>query len=328
VDNTSLKLATITLTNASAQDVLSFGTLPTGITRSVDSLVGGVLTVQLSATSGASVASFQTALRQLTYSNTSENPNTAARFLSVTVDDDTSAVGVSNIATRTINVTSVNDAPTITPLTEPLSATEQISFALSGGALAVADVDTTSLTVTVSVNSGTLSATLGSNTDVTLNTVSSSSISLTGSAAQINQVLVGANSANLSYVINSDAPVGSDQLTVTVTDGLLSSSKTQTIAITAVNDAPVLDLSGASVAGYDGTAMFSSGLGAVALAPVAAMSDADSTNFKSIVVSIASGDRQANDVLGLNLAASQKLSSAGFTSSYSNGCGLRGYNRI
>jgi hypothetical protein len=65
--------------------------------------------------------------------------------------------------------------------------------------------------------------------------------------------------------------------------------------------------------------MFSSGLGAVALAPVAAISDSDSTNFKSIVVTIASSDRQANDVLGLNLAASQKLSSAGFTSTYTNG---------
>jgi len=124
IDSLLLQQATITLSNASAQDVLSFGTLPTGITRLADSLVSGVLTVQLSAASGASAASFQAALRQLSYSNTSENPSTTARVLNVSVDDDTSAAGVSNIATRTINVTSVNDAPTITPLVEPLSATE------------------------------------------------------------------------------------------------------------------------------------------------------------------------------------------------------------
>ena len=89
---------------ATGQDVLAFSN-QLGISGTWDAATG-VLTLS----GNASAADYQTALRSVTYVNTSEQPGTATRTVGFTVRD---ALQTSNTATRDITVAAVNDAPVI-----------------------------------------------------------------------------------------------------------------------------------------------------------------------------------------------------------------------
>ena len=74
--------ATITITNVKPGDVLSIsGPLPAGI--SDGGFAGGVLTL----TGTASLAAYETAIKQVVFSSASENPDTSPRTISVTATD-------------------------------------------------------------------------------------------------------------------------------------------------------------------------------------------------------------------------------------------------
>ena len=146
----------------------------------------------------------------------------------------------------TINIVSVNDAPTATIAAPSYAATEQISLTLEGTGLSVADVDAGAgiLTASLSVVSGTLNVSAGTS-GVSVLGSGSDSVTLTGTLTQINDLLAGNFGATASYVINSDAPPASDTLTLSVDDGgntgsggAQTASASVTIDITAVNDAP------------------------------------------------------------------------------------------
>ena len=109
-DSTTLTGATITLTNAQAGDLLSVGALPGGISSSIS---GNVVTLSGTAT----LADYQTAIRAVGYSSTSENPSTVDRLVTVVTSGDFGAS--SNVATATISVAAVNDAPRIDDATWP-----------------------------------------------------------------------------------------------------------------------------------------------------------------------------------------------------------------
>jgi hypothetical protein len=99
--------ATIVLTNAQAGDVLNVPVnLPGNITRTIDTSVPGRITVTM--TGAESIANYQAAIQQVTFSSTSQNPSTVGRTIQVTVRD---SFLNSNVATSTIHVVSVNDAP-------------------------------------------------------------------------------------------------------------------------------------------------------------------------------------------------------------------------
>ncbi len=124
---------------AGAQDVLAFSN-QLGITGSYNA-TAGVLTLSGS----TSVANYQTALRSVTYQNTSDFPNTTPRTISFTVTDGTS----SGVATRMINVFAVNDAPVLTAA-NPTDSTDEntpITLALSSfinagaGSTTITDID-------------------------------------------------------------------------------------------------------------------------------------------------------------------------------------------
>ena len=95
--------ATVAITGnfASGQDVLAF-TNQLGITGNYNSGTG-VLTL----TGTTTVANYQTALRSVTYENSSNDPSTAPRTVTFTANDGTST----GSATRGITVNAVNDAP-------------------------------------------------------------------------------------------------------------------------------------------------------------------------------------------------------------------------
>jgi hypothetical protein len=139
VDSTTLASATVTLTNAQAGDVLAAGGMPAGITASVS---GNVVTL----TGTASLAAYQTALRAITFANTSENPSTTARLINVVVNDGTSS---STAATATIQVTALNDAPVATGTA--LTGTEDTALVFSWANFGVSDVDSATASLGVRV---------------------------------------------------------------------------------------------------------------------------------------------------------------------------------
>uniref|UniRef100_UPI0012E03D0B DUF4347 domain-containing protein n=1 Tax=Myxosarcina sp. GI1 TaxID=1541065 RepID=UPI0012E03D0B len=104
-DDTNIEFAVITLTNPQASDLLAIGSLPGGITGSYDSA-----TQTVTLTGSATLANYQTAIRAVTFSNTSDNPSTTPRTVTVVVNDGETN---SNTATTTINVTAVNDPPVL-----------------------------------------------------------------------------------------------------------------------------------------------------------------------------------------------------------------------
>ncbi len=102
VDDPNMQLATITLTNRQAGDVLSVsGSLPAGISASSYNPTTGVLTLSGNATR----AQYETALEQIRFASTSSVAG--SRLINVTVFDGT---GTSNTAVSTIAVSLDSDA--------------------------------------------------------------------------------------------------------------------------------------------------------------------------------------------------------------------------
>ena len=141
VDSATLVGATVSITSnlASAEDVLGF-TNQNGITGSYNSATG-VLT--LSGTS--SVANYQAALASVTYFNSSDNPSGLTRTLSFQADDGSASNHLSNVATTTVSVTPVNDAPVVNAHGGSLAYTENQAATAINTALTVSDVDSATL---------------------------------------------------------------------------------------------------------------------------------------------------------------------------------------
>ena len=144
VDNASLTGATVSIGAGfvSAEDVLAV--VPQNGISGTYNAATGVLTLSGTAT----VAQYQTALRSVTYANTSENPSAAARAVNYVVNDGQTANNLSNIQASTVNVTPVNDAPVavadvVAPTNEDTPAVIAQSLLLANDT----DVDGDSLTV-------------------------------------------------------------------------------------------------------------------------------------------------------------------------------------
>ncbi|MEA2568913.1 MAG: hypothetical protein QOI24_914 [Acidobacteriota bacterium] len=156
-DSPNLTGATVQITTGynSAQDVLSFTPFG-GISGSFNSGTG---TLTLSGTS--SVANYQTALRNVKYTNTSDDPTTASRTVVFQVTDGTDA---SSTVSSTINVTAVNDPPTATAFSG-LPAQAGIPITYPAGKLGGTDVEAgTTVTVdTTPINLVNGSVTLNAN---------------------------------------------------------------------------------------------------------------------------------------------------------------------
>lgn len=100
-DSTSIQSATIRLTNAMSGDSLTVGTLPSGITSSVNTSTPGVITVTLTGSSTAS--NYQTAIHAITFQNSASAPDTTLRNVTVLVND-----GTTNSNTAVTSITVVN----------------------------------------------------------------------------------------------------------------------------------------------------------------------------------------------------------------------------
>jgi hypothetical protein len=275
VDNTHLTGATVQI-NANyvnGQDVLAF-TDQLGITGTWNA---GNATLTLSGT--ATVADYQTALRSITYVNTSDAPSTSTRQVSFVVNDGTTN---STIAARNIAVTAVNDVPTITNLSgDSLSYTEGDGAVVieQGGNALVADVDSTNfdtgtLTVAFTAGSDSVEDVLSIRHQGTgAGQIGVSGATITYGGTIIGTLTGGSSGSNLVITLNSNAtPTAVTALVQTITyentdttapttgartvryvltdgDGGTSANYDTTVTVTAGNDAPTdLSLSADTVA--------------------------------------------------------------------------------
>lgn len=160
-DSPAIKSARVRITDnyCPGEDTLSFtGTGSITDTWNPDS---GVMILA----GGDPPANYQAALRAVKYENSSDTPETAARTVTFSVNDEE---GGSNVVTRDIAILAVNDQPVVTAGEDPLFYTAGNPPAVIAGGLIITDEDDTVLsgataTVTVGFTAGedTLSAVAG-----------------------------------------------------------------------------------------------------------------------------------------------------------------------
>ena len=249
-DSTQLTGATIKLTNPQAGDTLSqIGSLPAGITATVN---GATVTL----TGTASLAAYQSAIREIGYSSTSSNPSTEARVVEVTVTDGTST---SNTAVTTITVTAVNDAPVVVSASSGSVSEEGLANGIAdgngspdttnatsfSGKILVSDADGDATTLSVTGPSGI--KTLDNLDVVWVSDGQGGLIGKAGTAANAATVATLNISANGDYTFNLQAPLkhsgaGEDALSLTfnvqASDGKPGGVGTGSFTISVEDDAP------------------------------------------------------------------------------------------
>ncbi len=207
------------------------------------SVVSGTATVTVGKVGGISSPAAQTLVDGSSYSNTSHNPTTGARVVTVVSVRDTGGTTNGGVNTTilaiaaSVTVADANDAPAITA-PGSISVTEDVATALTGISFADADAGSAALTATLSVPSGALAATSGGGVTVG---GTSTALTLLGSVTNLNTFIAG---SNIVFTTASHA-TSHVVLTVAIDDGgntgaggAQSDSTTVTLSVTAVNDAP------------------------------------------------------------------------------------------
>ena len=261
-DNVTLASATVAVSGGyqSGEDVLGYVNDPQAhgnISGSFNASTG-VLTLTSVGTT-ATLAQWQEALRSVTYLNTSEDPNTSARTVTVAVND---GALTSPAVTKTVSVSSVNDAPSLAGIT--VNGTEDTTY-----------------TFTASTFTGSVYSDLENSALVSLRVETlpeTGVLKLGANNVAVGQAIAAADLGDLSYVPAANEN-GSKTFTVTASDGeSLSSEATVTISLAPVNDAPTFS-SGATVAYLE------KGAG-VPIDPVLTVADVDDVSLTSATVSI------------------------------------------
>jgi Ca2+-binding RTX toxin-like protein len=206
------------------------GTLGSGIGYSYNG-VTGVMTL----TGIGSFDDYEAALQLVSYSISGDNPDAGGaaptRTISFSVND---GLLVSDEFDTTVNVVNTDDAP-VNTTGGAVSATED-GGAVAVTGLSVSDVDSSALTVTLSVTHGTINVATGVSGGLGAGQVSGNgtgSVVLSGSQSQINATLAAMN--GVTYTPTADFN-GSDTLQMVSSDGTLSDSDSVAITVSAVAD--------------------------------------------------------------------------------------------
>ena len=181
-------------------------------------------------------------------------------------DSNNAYDAVPNIVT--VDVTAVNDAPLNTV---PGAQTVAVDTPLTISGLSVSDVDGNLTTVQLSVSNGTVAVTLSGGATILSGASGTSTLTLTGTQADINATL-----GSLTYQ-GAALYTGADTLTVLSTDGN-GATDTDTVSITVSNNAPTNVLPAPQTVAED-TALAINGL---------SVTDADN-NLASVQLSVTSG---------------------------------------
>jgi len=232
----------------------------------------------------------------------------ASGDVTLTINVNTSSVSDAT-TTMTLQVQAVNDAPVAT-VPPSITVTEDVSSVITGISFTDIDAGINSVTATFSVPSGTLSATTGMG--VTVGGSGSGLLTLTGSLADIN-FFIAAN--GLTFKTAQDA-TASVILTVNINDGGFSGSggeqtdtKTVTLNVTAVNDAPVNSVPGAQTASQNIPLAFNTSNG-----NAISISDVDSGNgLMTVTLTAVNGTLTLGNLSGINLANGTGLNNVTMT---------------
>ena len=199
----------------------------------------------------------------ISYFNSSDTPS-ASTTITVTVNDggntgaDPGLTGdgssEEDSASQTINLASLNDTPVVSGPGSAYTVNEQTNLTIEGTGFTVADVDvaTGTMTATIDVGEGAITIAAG-DSGVTISSGNGTgTVTVTGTLAQIDNLLTGAGTGTITYFNNSDTPSASTTITVTLNDGgntgadpgltgdasSEEDSASQTINLTAINDNP------------------------------------------------------------------------------------------
>jgi hypothetical protein len=250
VDSANLSGATVTVEGfvAGDGDVLGF----TNTAKIFGTYTNGVLTLSGTATP----AEYQAALRTVTYRSTSDNPPATKRLLWQVTDSPTPGAS-STVATSTISITAVNDAPVVylgggTTLNVLRQFTEGSAVNIAPSAV-IGDADSTqlqSLTITLTnvqdAGAEVLSVT-GTTTGFTVDPPVSNNGTITVTIRG-NQSLAAYSTLlqSVTYNNTSDNPTTSPVRTITVValdnagaSSLNSAASTSSIALASINNPPV-----------------------------------------------------------------------------------------
>ncbi|MEJ1970315.1 MAG: DUF4347 domain-containing protein [Rhizomicrobium sp.] len=257
----------------------------------------------------------------LSYSDGSDTP-AASTTLSLSINDgsNTGTGGpLTGTASSTIDITAVNDAPTISPF--GYTATEQTALNLKNTGVTVGDVDagSGSETLTVNVGEGTLTGTAGGS-GATVAGSGSGTLTISGTIAQINAFLSTDATSTFSYIDNTDTPSASTGLSMSLNDhgntgtgGPIITAISSTITIIPVNDPPTLTATGANTTFVENGAvahLFSS-------AAVSAIEPGD--NIADVVLTVSGLADGANEVLGIDDTNSIPLTDGTTRTTLTNG---------
>nr|MDZ8003905.1 hypothetical protein [Nostoc sp. DedSLP05] len=304
VDSLNLSGATVRISSGFkfSEDILNF-TNQNGITGSYNSSTG-VLTLIGTAT----IANYQTALRSITYANSSDNPTLITRTISFVVNNgDANSTAV----TRNINITAVNDAPIASVTNSAAAYSENATTAIDPGII-LTDDSLNLVSATVSISSGFVS------TEDTLNFTNKNGISSSYNSSTGVLTLTGNASVaeyqtalrSITYTNSSDNPsTATRTISFVVNDGVANSiTATRNLNITAINDAPIATVTKSALA-------YTTKNAATAIDSGIILSDVDSANLASATVKIASGFVSTQDTLNFT-------NQNGISSSYNSSTGV------
>ncbi len=285
VDSNTLTSAEVTISAnyQSGEDVLAFSNDGSTQGNIVGSFEAGTLT--LTSNGGtATVAEFQSALRSVTYLNSSERPVTAQRTISFKVSD---ATEVSTTATRLLDIASVNDAPGSNPadgyINTGVSLINGDIAEITDAMLHEGDVDDDGLDVTYTLDSAPVNGTLF--VDANNNNLVDA-----GEALVVEHSFTQADIdlSRLHYVHDGSATT-SDSFVFSVRDDDGATLLGQSFSIT-LSERPVIAVGA-------GTPAYTEDNAAVTIAPALVVTDGDSVNDMTGATIIVT-DRVSGDHLG------------------------------
>ncbi|HET6786353.1 MAG TPA: hypothetical protein VFH49_00210, partial [Aquabacterium sp.] len=246
-------------------------------------------------TGTASLGTYQTALRSVTYINLSDNPSTGNRTISAQVSNGGTVNPLSELASRDVQISSTPDTPAIQTSTTALTYVENAGDLVIDAGLQLSDADSTSLiSATVQITSGYMT---GRDQLVFVDghgitgswTASTGTLTLSGTAsvADYQNAL-----RSVIYRHAGNDPGSADRvIAFSVNDGGLDSlSATRTVHMVPINDAPVLTMNIVSRVYEENTAP-------IQVAPTLTLVDPDNTQLSSATVRIASAYALGEDVL-------------------------------
>ena len=299
-DSETMASATIKITGnyQSGEDILGIEdgyVLPASVTAVWDAATG-----TLTLTGSASLAEYTAILKHVTYTNSSDDPNTAVRTVTWTVNDGTS----NSVAKRsTITVAAVNE-PVLSDLGGTLAYTENAPPTVIDSSVTITDPDNANMSsarIQITGNYQRGADVLGMDAGYTFpasvtaawdETTGTLTISGLATIAEYEAML-----EHVTYVNTSDAPSTADRtVTWIVNDGTVDSDpRTSVITVTAVNDAPTdITLSNYAIAENAGPNAVVGALGAI---------DPDSPDSHSFTLPAGVADNDLFDIVDGNLVA-------------------------